>query len=238
MERTVAEQEEEIKRVRVVQEAERSRQAVIIAAEAQAQEQLVKDIKGAEAAEQSAHFKAREQLVLSEAAQKSAELDAAAAALAAQGERAVRLAAEMGLPAEDPSWAARGTAFSALASLGQAALGRDDGAAADRVLERRDPPSVLDAVGAIVLARRGREALEATRAGRSWSPRPGCYLNPLHDGPVERHAVAAGSATVAAPLCARCRDDLDDGPDDVLDEPRRLRIHGVGQRWSGIDLEV
>ena len=34
------------------------------------------------------------------------------------------------------------------------------------------------------------------------------------------------------------RDDLDDGPDDVLDEPRRLRIHGVGQRWSGIDLEV
>ncbi|WP_405584859.1 SPFH domain-containing protein [Streptomyces sp. NBC_01190] len=88
VERTVAEQEEEIKRVRVVQEAERTRQAVIIAAEAEAQEQLVKDIKGAEAGEQSAHFRAREQLVLAEAAQKSAELDAAAATLMAQGERA------------------------------------------------------------------------------------------------------------------------------------------------------
>jgi uncharacterized membrane protein YqiK len=88
VERTVAEQEEEIKRVRVVQEAERTRQAVIIAAEAEAQEQLVKDIKGAEAAEQSAHFRAREQLVLAEAAQKSAELDAASATLLAEGERA------------------------------------------------------------------------------------------------------------------------------------------------------
>ncbi|WP_426562999.1 tRNA (adenosine(37)-N6)-threonylcarbamoyltransferase complex ATPase subunit type 1 TsaE [Angustibacter sp. McL0619] len=33
------------------------------------------------------------------------------------------------------------------------------------------------------------------------------------------------------------RDDVDD-EDDVLDEPRRIRIRGIGERWSGIQLEV
>jgi class 3 adenylate cyclase/tetratricopeptide (TPR) repeat protein len=55
---------------------------------------------------------------------------------AAQGERAVRLAGEMGLPLSDPAWEARGTAFGALARLGQAALGRDDSAGAEGVLAR------------------------------------------------------------------------------------------------------
>ncbi|GAA1987364.1 SPFH domain-containing protein [Kitasatospora viridis] len=95
VERTVAEQEEEIKRVRVVQEAERTRQSVIIAAEAEAQEQLVKDIKAAEVAEQTAHLRAKEQLVLAEAGQKSAELEAAANLRRAEGERA--LAGAVGL---------------------------------------------------------------------------------------------------------------------------------------------
>ncbi|MFE0463218.1 SPFH domain-containing protein [Kitasatospora sp. NPDC058965] len=93
VERTVAEQEEEIKRVRVVQEAERTRQAVIIAAEAEAQEQLVKDIKAAEAAEQASHLRAKEQLVLAEAGQKSAELEAVANLRRAEGERALAGAA-------------------------------------------------------------------------------------------------------------------------------------------------
>ncbi|TDU05091.1 putative membrane protein YqiK [Streptomyces sp. 846.5] len=88
VDRTVAEQEEEIKRVRLVQEAERTRQAVIITAEGEAQEQLVKDIKAAEAAEQTAQFSAREQLVLAEARQQTAELDASAAIRLAEGERA------------------------------------------------------------------------------------------------------------------------------------------------------
>ncbi|MDT7546957.1 MAG: hypothetical protein QOE99_3067 [Actinomycetota bacterium] len=55
---------------------------------------------------------------------------------ASQGERAVRLAAEMGLPLDDPSWAARDLAFAALARLGQAASGRDDYAAAEGALSR------------------------------------------------------------------------------------------------------
>jgi len=62
-EKTVAEQEENIKRLRVVEEAERTRQAVVINAEAEAQEALVKDIKAAEAAEAAAKFKAREELL-------------------------------------------------------------------------------------------------------------------------------------------------------------------------------
>ena len=64
---------------------------------------------------------------------RSAESDGVAAA---QGERAVRLAAEMGLPPTDPAWQARGIAFAALARLAAAALGRDDSVAAERLASR------------------------------------------------------------------------------------------------------
>jgi class 3 adenylate cyclase/tetratricopeptide (TPR) repeat protein len=55
---------------------------------------------------------------------------------ASQGERAVRLAAEMALPADDPAWLARRIAFSALTRLGLAALGRDDALMAEGLLAR------------------------------------------------------------------------------------------------------
>ncbi|BCJ44737.1 hypothetical protein GCM10010168_15500 [Actinoplanes ianthinogenes] len=93
VEKTVAEQEENIKRLRTVEEAERTRQAVIINAEAEAQEALVKDIKAAEAAEAAAKFKAREQLLLAEARQQSAELDARAKIRLAEGIQAETAAA-------------------------------------------------------------------------------------------------------------------------------------------------
>ncbi|HLU74431.1 MAG TPA: flotillin family protein [Nonomuraea sp.] len=85
VDKTVAEQEESIKRLRVVEEAERTRQSVIIAAEAEAQENLVKDIKAAEAAEAASKHKAREELVLAEARQQAAELDARAKIRLAEG---------------------------------------------------------------------------------------------------------------------------------------------------------
>jgi uncharacterized membrane protein YqiK len=88
VEKTVAEQEESIKRLRVVEEAERTRQAVIIQAEAEAQENLVKDIKAAEAAEAASKHKAREALVLAEARQQAAELDARAKIRLAEGVQA------------------------------------------------------------------------------------------------------------------------------------------------------
>ncbi|MDX6759120.1 MULTISPECIES: flotillin family protein [Streptomyces] len=97
VDRTVAEQEESIKRLRTVEEAERERQAVIIAAEAQAQEKLVKDIKAAEAAEQAAVHRAAEELTLAEARNKRADLDARAKIRLAEGIQAE--AAAQGLAA-------------------------------------------------------------------------------------------------------------------------------------------
>ncbi|WP_443053852.1 flotillin family protein [Streptomyces sp. NBC_00670] len=88
VDRTVAEQEESIKKLRAVEEAERQRQAVIIAAEAEAQEKLVKDIKAAEAAEQSATHRAAEELTMAEARLKSAELEAQAKLKLAEATRA------------------------------------------------------------------------------------------------------------------------------------------------------
>ncbi len=93
VEKTVAEQEENIKRLRVVEEAERVRQATVIQAEAEAQESLVKDIKAAEAAEQAAKHKAREALVLAEARQQAAELDTRAKIRLAEGAQAEAAAA-------------------------------------------------------------------------------------------------------------------------------------------------
>ncbi|GLU50059.1 SPFH domain-containing protein [Nocardiopsis ansamitocini] len=88
VDKTVAEQEENIKKLRVVEEAERQRQATIILAEGEAQEQLVKDIKAAEAAEQAATHKAREELTLAEARRQAAEMDAAASVRLAEGRQA------------------------------------------------------------------------------------------------------------------------------------------------------
>ncbi|MCC8244248.1 SPFH domain-containing protein [Saccharothrix luteola] len=93
VEKTVAEQEEIIKRLRVVEEAERHRQTVVIRAEAEAQEGLVKDIKAAEAAEQAAKFKAREELLLAETRQQAAELDTRAMIRLAEGKQAEAAAA-------------------------------------------------------------------------------------------------------------------------------------------------
>ncbi|WP_328687909.1 flotillin family protein [Streptomyces phaeochromogenes] len=93
VDRTVAEQEESIKKLRAVEEAERDRQTVVIAAEAQAQEKLVKDIKAAEAAEQAATHRAAEQLTLAEAGLKAADLDARAKLRLAEGIQAEAAAA-------------------------------------------------------------------------------------------------------------------------------------------------
>lgn len=88
VDRTVAEQEESIKKLRAVEEAERGRQTVIIAAEAEAQEGLVKSIKAAEAAEQAATHRAAEELTLAEARLKASDLDAQAKLRLAEGVQA------------------------------------------------------------------------------------------------------------------------------------------------------
>jgi uncharacterized membrane protein YqiK len=93
VDKTVAEQEETIKRLRAVEEAERLRQTLVIQAEAEAQERLVKDIKAAEAAETAAKYDARRELAMAEARQQAAELDTRAKIRLAEGAQAEAAAA-------------------------------------------------------------------------------------------------------------------------------------------------
>ncbi len=93
VERTVAEQEEKIKELRVIEEAKRTKDAVILTAEGEAQEKLVKDIKAAEAAEAASKFKARERLTLAEADLEAADKTAKAKLRLAEGVQAESAAA-------------------------------------------------------------------------------------------------------------------------------------------------
>lgn len=96
VDRTVAEQEEQINRLRAVEAAERERQAIVIRAEAEAQEHLVKDIKAAEAAEAAAKFRAAESLTLADAEVRAAELQAQAKIRLAEATQAETAAPGLG----------------------------------------------------------------------------------------------------------------------------------------------
>jgi uncharacterized membrane protein YqiK len=89
VERTVAEQEEKIKEVRMISEAERLKAAHVIAAEAEAEEELVKQVKQAEADEVKATHKAKELNVLAQA-----ELEVAAKSADAKKQLAEGIKAE------------------------------------------------------------------------------------------------------------------------------------------------
>lgn len=93
VEKTVAEQEEQIQTLRVVEEANRQRDAVVIAAEAEAQGSLVKDIKAAEAAESAAGHRATEQITLAKAELESSDYAAQAEMKRAKGIQATEAAA-------------------------------------------------------------------------------------------------------------------------------------------------
>ncbi|MDO6386528.1 flotillin family protein [Uliginosibacterium sp. 31-12] len=92
VERTVAEQEEAIKELRVVAEADRTKKAVVITAEGKAEEQLVLEVKAAEAEERRARHKAAEELTLAEAKLKVAEKQAEGKKREAEGVEAMAAA--------------------------------------------------------------------------------------------------------------------------------------------------
>ena len=92
VDRTVAEQEEAIKELRVVADADRNRKATVIKAEAQAEEKLVLQVKAAEADERSAKHKAVQDLTLAEAMLKVAEKDSEAKKREAEGVEAMNAA--------------------------------------------------------------------------------------------------------------------------------------------------
>jgi len=93
VEKTVAEQEEKIKEVRVVSEADRQKQALIITAQGEAEEELVKQVKQAEADETKATHKAKELNTIAQA-----ELEVAAKAADAKKQLAEGTKAEQAAP--------------------------------------------------------------------------------------------------------------------------------------------
>jgi uncharacterized membrane protein YqiK len=95
VEKGVAEEEERIKDLRVKSEALRRKDALLINAEAQAQEQVVKNIKAAEAAAQVATFASQEKLTLAEAELQAADKTAKAKMRLSEGVQAEEAA--MGL---------------------------------------------------------------------------------------------------------------------------------------------
>ena len=85
VERTVAEEEERIKGVRVLEDAKRKRDAALIGAESDAQTLLVKDIKAAEAQEKASIHLAKQRLTMADAELEAADRDARAAVRRAEG---------------------------------------------------------------------------------------------------------------------------------------------------------
>lgn len=93
VEKTVAEEEEQIKTLRTTSEAEREKQATIIQAEAKAQEAFVVDIKAAEAATEVAKFKTQEKITLAQAEREASDNTAMAKIRLAEGIQAEQAAA-------------------------------------------------------------------------------------------------------------------------------------------------
>ncbi|MFC3195882.1 hypothetical protein ACFODZ_16630 [Marinicella sediminis] len=87
VEKTVAEQEEQINELRVVEEARRNKSAQVIAAEALAEESLIKQVKEAEAQETSAKHRASERITMAEAEREAASKEADAKIRLAEGVR-------------------------------------------------------------------------------------------------------------------------------------------------------
>ncbi|MFO0552719.1 MAG: hypothetical protein U0271_30285 [Polyangiaceae bacterium] len=88
VDKTVAEEEERIKDVRVLAEANRQRESVKIHAEAQAAEVAVKTVKAAEASAEAAKHRGREQISVAEAALEAADKQARAKVRVAEGVQA------------------------------------------------------------------------------------------------------------------------------------------------------
>ncbi len=88
VEKKVAEEEERIKEVREVSEADRQKQVRILDAEAVAQEEMVKEVKAAEADEQKAIHKAKEINLIAQAELEAAAKDAESRKKKAEGMQA------------------------------------------------------------------------------------------------------------------------------------------------------
>lgn len=85
VEKTVAEEEERIKTLRLVEEAKRQKESAVISAQAEADKDAVKAIKAAEASEAAARLRAKEKQTLAEAELAAADKVAQAKVRMAEG---------------------------------------------------------------------------------------------------------------------------------------------------------
>ncbi len=92
VEKSVAQEEERIKEVREVSEADRAKQVTVLAAQALAEEDMVRQVKQAEAEETAAKHKAGERIVLAQAELEAASKTAEAKKKLAEGIEAERAA--------------------------------------------------------------------------------------------------------------------------------------------------
>ena len=88
VEKATVEEEERIKDTKAHAEAERQKKVALINAEKEAQEQLVKEIKAAEAAREAAEFRSKQIMIDAEAERNSADLKAESMKIMAQAEAA------------------------------------------------------------------------------------------------------------------------------------------------------
>ena len=93
VEKGVAEEEEKTKDIRILADANRTKDARVIKAEGEAQERVIKDVKTAQAGEEIAKFEAKKQLIHAEAGLESADKLAKAKIRAAEGQQAEAAAA-------------------------------------------------------------------------------------------------------------------------------------------------
>ncbi|HEY1135290.1 MAG TPA: hypothetical protein VGE77_12015 [Nocardioides sp.] len=120
-------------------------------------------------------------------------------------------------------------------SAWQSALDHYD--AARRVLRPEDPADdvpLLDGVGGLVLAERGREALTAAVRGRAHQPTTPCFLNPLHGPGGNSQDVEVGGEWLHVPLCTRCRRDLKRG---VRPEILDVMVDGAPRHYFDTDAQ-
>ena len=96
VEKTVAEEEERIKDVRLLSEARRQKEAAVTHAQQQAEERRIVEVVAAEAAATSAGFHAKEKITLADAEQLAAEKDTLAAIRRAEGKQAEAAAEGLG----------------------------------------------------------------------------------------------------------------------------------------------
>jgi len=151
VDKSVAEEEERIKDLRVVAEATRLKDKAVIEATGEAEQALVKDIKAAEAAEKAAEFAAKERVTLANAELTAADIEAKAQIRLAEGQQATE--------------AASGLAIARVKEATAVALEKEGLAEAKVIREKMDAQAEGEEKVGLAAAKVAEEKLSAEAAG-------------------------------------------------------------------------